>query len=117
MPNPVVFFEIGARDRAASREFFSKLFDWRIEDTPHASRISPGEIPGKPGINGHINSLGHEPHNYVTIYVRVDDIEAHIQKAVELGGKKLVGPVPLSEKSAFAWIADLDGNIIGIYTD
>jgi hypothetical protein len=116
MPNPVVYFEIGSRDRAASQAFFSKLFDWEIRDDAHSSRIFPGEIPGKEGIRGHINSLGHEPHNYVTIYVSVDNLETYIQKAVDLGGKKLVGPVKINGGS-FAWVSDLDGNIIGLYSD
>ena len=28
------------------------------------------------GIPGHINSLGHEPHHYVTVYAQVDDLDA-----------------------------------------
>jgi hypothetical protein len=32
------------------------------------------------GIQGHISSLGHEPHNYVTIYVQVDDLQAYLDE-------------------------------------
>jgi len=115
MPNPVVHFEIGCRDSAATQEFFSKLFGWTISPMGPAAMIDTGQIPGIPSIAGHISSLGHEPHNYVTIYVQVDDINAYIAKAVELGGKKLVDPVKIP-MGTFAWIADIDGSIIGLWS-
>ena len=37
MPNPVVHFEIGCRDRAKTAQFFTQLFGW--------------QIPGRPGRN------------------------------------------------------------------
>jgi predicted enzyme related to lactoylglutathione lyase len=43
----------------------------------------------------------------------VDDLEAYLAKATGLGGKKLAGPIHLPNRS-FAWMADLDGNIIGL---
>jgi predicted enzyme related to lactoylglutathione lyase len=101
MGRPVIRFEIGCRD-------------------------APGPI-GKPnrtaimiktgaegGIGGHITSLGHEPQNYVTFYVQVDDLDAYLVKAADLGGKKLAGPIHLPNGS-FAWMADPDGNIIGLW--
>jgi predicted enzyme related to lactoylglutathione lyase len=65
-------------------------------------------------INGHITSLGHEPHNYVAIYVQVDDLQACLDKAISLGGKMLVPPVEIPA-GTFAWLADPDGNIIGLF--
>jgi predicted enzyme related to lactoylglutathione lyase len=107
MGQPVVHFEIGCRDSAKTQEFYSKLFDWQI-------RQAMIETGGKGGINGHITALGHEPHNYVTVYVQVDDIEAYLAKAQGLGGKKLVGPVEIPTGS-FAWMADPEGTMIGLF--
>jgi len=106
MGQPVVHFEIGCKDNAKTQEFYSKLFDWQI-------RQGMIETGGAGGINGHITSLGHEPHNYVTVYVQVADIAEYIAKAQELGGKKLVGPIDIPTGS-FAWIADPEGTIIGL---
>lgn len=71
MAKPVVHFEIGCRDKLKTNDFFSKLFDWEIDQGPMGT-IAPG--PG--GIGGHITSLGHEPHNYVTVYVEVEEFAA-----------------------------------------
>lgn len=108
--NPVVHFEIGGRDSAKTQAFYGKLFDWEITQAGAAANINTG---GSGGINGHITALGHEPHNYVTVYVQVADIQAYLDKAKTLGGKTLVPPVPIPT-GKFAWLADPDGNLIGL---
>lgn len=112
MPNPVVYFEIGCKDGKQTQDFFSKLFDWKIEAMGPAGMINTGE---KEGIQGHINSLGHEPHQYVTIYVQVEDINAYLAKAGQMGGKTLVPATPIPGMGEFAWMADPGGNIIGLW--
>jgi hypothetical protein len=102
-PNPIIHFEIGCRDSARTQQLYRDLFDWKID---------AASIQGA-GIGGHINSLGHEPHNYTIFYVQVDDVAAHIAKAESLGCKKLVGPIRIPT-GTFAWIADPDGNTIGL---
>jgi predicted enzyme related to lactoylglutathione lyase len=102
-PNPIIHFEIGCRDSARTQQLYRALFDWKIE---------AASIQGA-GIGGHINALGHEPQNYTMFYVQVDDVAAHIAKAESLGFKKLVGPIRIPT-GTFAWIADPDGNTIGL---
>jgi uncharacterized protein len=111
MGQPVVHFEIGCRDSAKTQEFYAKLFDWQIQAAGPAAMIDTG---GKGGINGHITALGHEPFNYVAVYVQVDDIEAYLAKAQALGGKKIVGPIEIPTGS-FAWMADPEGTTIGLF--
>jgi predicted enzyme related to lactoylglutathione lyase len=110
MGRPVVHFEIGCRDRAKTGDFYSKLFGWQITDTSSASDIQTGSPQG---IQGHITSLGHEPEHYTTFYVDVEDVQAALDKAVELGGKTVVGPITIPT-GTFAWFADPDGNTIGL---
>jgi hypothetical protein len=110
MGRPVVHFEIGCRDRAKTGDYYSKLFGWQITAAGPASNIDTGSPQG---ISGHITSLGHEPEHYTMFYVEVDDVKAALDKAVELGGKKIVGPVPIPT-GTFAWFSDPDGNVIGL---
>jgi|ERR1051325_8911788 predicted enzyme related to lactoylglutathione lyase len=115
MPNPVVHFEIGCRDSAKTTDFYSQMFDWKMQPYGPASMIDTGVTGVGPSINGHINSLGHEPHNYVTIYIQVDDLAAYLKKAESLGGKTLVPPTPVPSMGSFAWFADPEGNAIGLW--
>jgi predicted enzyme related to lactoylglutathione lyase len=65
------------------------------------------------GITGHITSLGHEPHNYVTVYIRVDNIEECLNRIERRGGNKILGPIPIPT-GRFAWFSDLEGNMLGL---
>jgi predicted enzyme related to lactoylglutathione lyase len=111
MGKPVVLFEIGCRNSARTAEFFSRLFEWDTQAAGPAVTINTGT---NTGIQGHINSLGHDPQNYVTFYVQVEDVQAYLDKAKSLGGKVLVPPIRIPN-GTFAWFADLDGNIVGLW--
>jgi len=110
---PVVHFEIGCKDAKKTIEFYSKLFDWKIQDLGPAGMIKTG---GEKGIDGHITALGHEPHQYVTIYAEVDNIPAYLDKAQDLGGITMVTKTAVPGQGHFAWIKDPEGNMIGLWT-
>lgn len=121
MGAPVVHFEIGCKDNAKTAGFYSKLLGWNMQAYGPASMIdtgnctNDGKVAGPPNINGHINSLGHEPHNYCVVYAMVDDLEGTIKKAQELGGSPLVPPQEVPGMGHFAWIKDPEGTIFGLW--
>lgn len=108
MSNPIVHFEIGCRDIERTQQLYRELFDWNIQGAGPAAMIDGA------GISGHITALGHEPFQYTIFYVQVEDVAAHIAKAETLGCKKIVGPIKLPT-GTFAWIADPEGNTIGLW--
>ena len=57
------------------------------------------------------------PPPYVTIYVRVDDLDKYLLRAEELGGKIAVGPMDVGDIGAFALFEDPDGNVIGLFRE
>jgi predicted enzyme related to lactoylglutathione lyase len=108
---PVVHFEIGCRDREKSAAFYTELFGWTGTPAGPATMIS---TKSEQGIQGHISSLGHEPHHYTIFYVQVDDIPAALAKAESLGARTIV-PLVTLPSGAFAWFADPDGNTVGLW--
>jgi predicted enzyme related to lactoylglutathione lyase len=44
----------------------------------------------------------------------VEDLQAALDRAKELGGKTVVPPVEIPTGS-FAWFADPEGNIVGLF--
>jgi predicted enzyme related to lactoylglutathione lyase len=46
---------------------------------------------------------------------QVDDLQAYLDKAATLGGKTLVPPVEIPGQESFAWLADPDGDLIGLW--
>jgi len=111
MGQPVVHFEIGCKDKPATEEFYTKLFGWKTASAGPASMI---DTDSNVGIDGHFTALGHEPYHYTIFYVQVDDPQASIDSAAALGGKMLVPPVTIPG-GTFAWIADPEGNTVGLW--
>ena len=66
------------------------------------------------GIPGHIAALGHEPHQFTHFYIETDDVAASLQQVEAAGGKTIVPPVPIPT-GTFAWFADVEGNIVGLW--
>ena len=103
--HPVVYFEIGCRDLAATKDFYQKMFDWPINEQFQIAEA---------GLAGHLVSLGHEPQHYTLFYVQVDDVAEAMAKAESLGGKNIVGPITIPT-GTFAWITDNQENTIGLW--
>ena len=78
MPNPVVHFDIGCRNREKTNEFYTKLFGWKTTDYGPLSKAV--DTASDNGINGYLTALGHEPHNYVMVYIEVEDIAATLEE-------------------------------------
>lgn len=115
MPCPVVHFEIGCKDNPKAQKFYGELFGWTFEPYGPAAMIQNIGGPGGTGIGGHINSLGHEPHNYTVVYALVDDLQASIDKAQKLGGKLVVPAQEVPGMGHFAWVTDPEGTIVGLW--
>ncbi|MGO9480453.1 MAG: VOC family protein [Candidatus Kryptoniota bacterium] len=112
MPAPVTHFEVNAKDAKRAREFYSNLFDWKI-NVMSGMNYGMVDTGVKMGINGGIGqAMG--PNSNVTFYVQVEDVQAYIDKAVGLGGMVVIPLTEIPSMVTFANIADPEGNIIGI---
>ena len=65
MGAPVVFFDIGCRDKDKTLGFYTELFGW---EGSAVNPLSERLVTGADGIDGAITALRHEPHNYVMVY-------------------------------------------------
>lgn len=110
---PVVHFEIGCPNTPETAEFYKKTFHWDMTKAEHSTKVN---TQSEEGIQGHITTLGHEPHNYINIYIAVDDMEATLATIEANGGQKHIGPVPLPDGHQFAWFKDVAGNMLGLIT-
>lgn len=114
MSNPVVHFEIVGSDNAKTRQFYSELFDWNIvADNPMDYGMVNAESDR--GISGGILGVEEEDDRTgVRIYIEVDDLQAYLDKAEQLGGKTILPPTVVPDMVTFALFADPDGTLIGI---
>ena len=117
MGAPVIRFDIGCRNKPKTLAFYEKVFGWSTKQAAYNTEIETGA--GK-GINGAVTALGHEPHNYVMIYMEVADIDAACAAIKDEGGKIAIGPVEIPAEGPngggkFAWFNDPEGNLLGIF--
>lgn len=110
MANQVDYFEIGSPDPDATKEFFGPLFGWVVED-------QDGDAPYRmvdQGRGGLWDTSGTGGQNWAIFYVNVDDVEASVTQAVELGGTVVV-PVTQNDTITFAHLADPHGNRFAVW--
>jgi hypothetical protein len=123
MGQPVVHFEIIGKDPAKLREYFGELFGWEFDvPSPVSEAVSdpaqygfvdrmalsdgtgiPGGVGGGPGYEGH-----------AVFYIAVPDVEAALQKAESLGGKRRMGPERAPSGLVVGHFTDPEGNLVGV---
>jgi uncharacterized protein len=118
MGQPVVHFEIMARDAARARAYYSELFGWEIDAS---NPMNYGVILREANLNadgvGLGGGIGGAPEGYVTVYVEVPDVEVALQKAESLGGERRSGPDEVPGAGiAIGMFADPEGRLIGLIT-
>jgi predicted enzyme related to lactoylglutathione lyase len=113
MAAPVTHFEINARDGKRAQEFYSNLFGWKIS-TMTEMNYGMVDTGVKMGINGGIGQTDPNGSPSSVFYVQVEDIQAHLDKAVSLGGRIVVPLTEIPSMVTFAHFADPEGNIIGL---
>lgn len=115
MPNPVVHFEILGKDHETLQKYYSDLFGWKITnvspDFPYG--IVGADEQGK-GIGGGVGGVMPGGNAQLTIYVEVEDIQASLDRAGELGGETIVPVTTIPGMVIFAQFRDPEGNIVGL---
>jgi len=109
----VVHFEINVRDQKKGVEFYSTLFDWKI-DSNNPLNYGLVDTGLKLGIMGGIGETRGESPPSVMFYVQVEDVQGYLDKAVRLGGRVMVPVTEIPDMVTFGQFADPEGNIIGL---
>jgi hypothetical protein len=123
MSQPVVHFEIVGKDPTRLRKYFGELFGWQFDvPSPVAQEVSAPDnygflnlitsdegtgIPG--GVGG---GTGYESH--AVFYVGVEDVEAALERAEELGGNRVMGPATSPNGLVVGHFRDPEGTLIGV---
>jgi predicted enzyme related to lactoylglutathione lyase len=86
MANPFVHIELNTTDVDKSKDFYGKLFDWKLEDVPMGDGTTYTMIGVGEGTAGGIlkNPMPGAPSMWLA-YVNVDDVAASTAKAKALG--------------------------------
>jgi predicted enzyme related to lactoylglutathione lyase len=109
MPGRMNYFELGSPDPEATRNFYGPLFDWRFgEPGPQGY----GTVDQDAGGLWDTTAIGGG--TWAIFYLQVDDVQATVARAVELGATVAM-PAVDNGAIVFAHLLDPHGNRIGIW--
>jgi len=107
--------ELASPDIEASAGFYRELFGWAV-DSMEGMQIPYMTIKtAAGGSNGGIRSAMEREPPYWLVYFGIDDLDAGLAKAGQLGGTKLMGPMEISPTSRFAVLHDPQGAVFALY--
>ena len=116
MAAPITWFDLTSADPERLGAFYRGLFGWTTgpSGSDGYSLVDTGAGDGAVA-GGIATAHGGMDAGTTTIYVRVEDLEAHLDKAVSLGGVIVVPPTVLpGDYGSFALFADPDGRVVGL---
>ena len=117
MANPFVHVELNTPDPQKAKTFYSKLFQWQLEDMPNPAvadgsytLIKVGEGTG----GGIMKQVPGGPSGWLA-YVQVDDIHAATQKAKSLGAEVMKDVTEVMGMGWLSFIRDPTGAVLGLW--
>ena len=119
--NKVVFFEIPSSDFKKAKDFYEKVFDWKVElwgdegAMAYTIAVDKDQNPIEPGgINGGFytrKSKNDQP----SFGVQTDSIAKTLKAIEKAGGKVMTPKHSIGEWGFMADFADPEGNVIALW--
>ena len=116
VPNSFCWNELGTRDTAKAGEFYSNVFGWSSEPFPESPveyTIFKNGDRGAGGMYKITPEMGSMPPHWL-VYFAVDDCDAQVQRATELGGSVMKPADNIPGIGRFAILNDPQGAAFAI---
>jgi predicted enzyme related to lactoylglutathione lyase len=113
MGQPVTAWQIVTRQPEKLQTFYSTLFGWEI-DANNALGYRVVDTGSERGIDGGMWPAPPDAHDFVQLFIDVDDVAAVAKRVVELGGKVIVPPQKLPDGDEMAILQDPAGISFGL---
>ena len=116
MPNPFVHVELNTTDLKKAKDFYSKLFSWKLEEMPMGDMGTYTMVNVGEGTGGGMmkNPVPGAPSTWLA-YVLVDDVAAATKKAKSLGATIMKDVTEVPGAGWFSVIADPTGAHFGLW--
>ena len=115
-PGTFSWVDLMARDAATARGFYTELFGWDVVEKADAQggiytefHLRGVPVAGMGEMNAEMQASGMPP--VWNSYVAVDDCDASLQRATELGGQIIVPGTDI-EPGRFGIVADSQGAVL-----
>jgi uncharacterized protein len=113
VPGALTWNDLISPDLQASAAFYRDLFGWDIEEIP-GSDGQYWSITNRGRQNGGLMPMPPGSHPAWNLYFAVEDVDAAVAKAGELGGATIMGPMDIPNGSRLAVIRDPQNAVFSI---
>ncbi|WP_329103607.1 VOC family protein [Micromonospora sp. NBC_01699] len=110
-PTPA-WFDISTPDGPRAHRFYQDMFGWPVHVLDGTYALVGGD--GGPPVGGIGQAGPDSPYTGIVVYFRVDDVDAALARAEQLGGTRTMDPVSVPGQGRMAVFGDLDGNPVGL---
>lgn len=113
MGQPVVHFEVIGKDPNKLREYYGQLFGWTFGEPMGPTDYTTIQDPD--GVGGGIGGVPEGYEGHVTFYVQVQEVQATLNQAERLGGRRMMGPDEVPGVGiVIGLLQDPEGHVIGV---
>jgi uncharacterized protein len=119
--NKVVFFEVPASNFKKAKEFYEKVFDWKVElwgdegAMAYTTAVDKDQNPIEPGgINGGFYKRKSKD-DHPSFGVQTGSIDKTLKAIEKAGGKVITPKHSIGEWGFMADFADPEGNVIALW--
>lgn len=122
--NPVVHFEMPAKDKKRVKKFYEVAFGWGMNQLGKdfgdyllatTTPVDKNQMHLKKGaINGGFFQYGDKEGKIPHLVISVDDLKKHIVIVKKAGGKILGKPQDIPGIGQFVMFKDTEGNLVGM---
>jgi predicted enzyme related to lactoylglutathione lyase len=112
-PGALTWNDLMSPDISASADFYRALFGWEITEI-EGSDGQYWSITNNGRINGGIMPAPDGGHPAWNLYFAVEDADAAVAKAGELGGTTIAGPMDVPNGTRFAVLSDPGGAVFSV---
>jgi hypothetical protein len=117
MANPFVHLELNTPDPEKAKAFYSKLFEWQLEEMPNTA-VPEGSYTlvkvGQGTGGGIMKQVPGGPSGWLA-YVAVDDIHAATERAKSLSGAVMKEVTQVMDMGWLSIIRDPTGTVLGLW--
>jgi predicted enzyme related to lactoylglutathione lyase len=112
MAAEIVHIEFKSANFTRTSEFYTQLFDWKMEQNASASYMKLSGVDAPSG--GWVRADLVQAPGPVA-YLAVDDLESKLDEVERAGGRVLVRSLPFAGGGEIGLFADPDGNVLGLW--
>lgn len=113
----IVHFDVGVDNIERAKDFYEKLFNWKIERMPGPMEyygIKTFDDDSNESVGGGM-AIRQDANQHITNYIGVKYIDEYIEKVKQLGGQIITPKTTIPGYGYLALCLDTENNAIGLW--